>query len=140
MVSSLHASIEAADGRWILEDLGSTNGTFVNGREIVGRVSLAHGDEIVLGCDESDGSVGFVVEMTESNLAAPSARAADARATDTKTATPPREPPKELPRAARPEVARAPIAPTVRRFDPTNRSRSAARSSIPAKPRRCAVS
>lgn len=111
MVSSLHASIEAADGRWILEDLGSTNGTFVNGREIVGRVSLAHGDEIVLGCDESDGSVGFVVEMTESNLAAPSARAADARATDTKTATPPREPPKELPRAARPEVARTQIAP-----------------------------
>lgn len=107
MVSSLHASIEAADGRWILEDLGSTNGTFVNGREIVGRVSLAHGDEIVLGCDDADGSVGFIVEMTESTLAAPSARAADARATDTKTATPPREPPKELPRPPRPEPARA---------------------------------
>jgi len=112
MVSSLHASIEAADGRWILEDLGSTNGTFVNGREIVGRVSLAHGDEIVLGCDDADGSVGFVVEMTESTLAAPSARATEPRAADTKTATPPREPPKELPRPPRPEPTRAETVPT----------------------------
>jgi pSer/pThr/pTyr-binding forkhead associated (FHA) protein len=32
-----------------LEDLGSLNGTFVNGRKVAGTVTLAHGDLVKLG-------------------------------------------------------------------------------------------
>jgi hypothetical protein len=38
-----------ADGRWIVEDLGSANGTFLNGRRITGPAPLAQGDEISFG-------------------------------------------------------------------------------------------
>ncbi len=49
-VSRRHARIRAdAAGRWLIEDLGSTNGVFVNGRRIDGAVALADGDTIGLG-------------------------------------------------------------------------------------------
>lgn len=46
--SSHHASVFRADGRFILEDLQSTNGTFVNGQR-VSRCTLRHGDVIGIG-------------------------------------------------------------------------------------------
>ena len=49
-VSRRHASIRQDDaGEWILEDLGSRNGTLVNGRPIAS-ASLAFGDHVQLGC------------------------------------------------------------------------------------------
>ena len=49
-VSRRHARIRAdAAGRWLIEDLGSPNGVFVNGRRIDGAVALADGDTIGLG-------------------------------------------------------------------------------------------
>jgi DNA-binding winged helix-turn-helix (wHTH) protein len=48
-VSRRHARIQVADGRAILEDLGSKHGTLVGGRRIEGPVELRHGDEIVVG-------------------------------------------------------------------------------------------
>jgi hypothetical protein len=48
-VSRQHARITPQGGLMILEDLGSTNGTTVNGLRITGAHTLAHGDEIGLG-------------------------------------------------------------------------------------------
>ncbi|MGA9856903.1 MAG: FHA domain-containing protein [Solirubrobacteraceae bacterium] len=46
-VSRHHARLVFRDGRWILQDLGSTNGTEVNGCP-VGRCELRPGDDIAL--------------------------------------------------------------------------------------------
>jgi pSer/pThr/pTyr-binding forkhead associated (FHA) protein len=48
-VSRRHARVLADDDGVIVEDLGSSNGTFVNGRRISGPVELAAGDEVQLG-------------------------------------------------------------------------------------------
>ncbi|MEV1130078.1 BTAD domain-containing putative transcriptional regulator [Agromyces sp. NPDC049794] len=47
-VSALHARVRSVHGSHVLEDLASTNGTFVNGAA-VSRTQLADGDEIGLG-------------------------------------------------------------------------------------------
>ncbi|MGP0050138.1 MAG: FHA domain-containing protein [Solirubrobacteraceae bacterium] len=47
-VSRRHARLLFRDGRWIIQDLDSTNGTAVNGRW-VGRCELRPGDDILLG-------------------------------------------------------------------------------------------
>ncbi len=47
--SSRHARIELQSGIAILEDLGSTNGTYVNGEQIEGPWSLRSGDQIAIG-------------------------------------------------------------------------------------------
>jgi len=47
-VSRKHASIEAKDGRFLLQDLKSTNGTLVNGKSIDVYL-LNHGDKIRIG-------------------------------------------------------------------------------------------
>jgi len=48
-VSRRHASILVVEGKARLEDLGSKNGTFLNGRKITSAVALADADEIRLG-------------------------------------------------------------------------------------------
>ncbi|MBX9578896.1 MAG: FHA domain-containing protein [Gemmataceae bacterium] len=48
-VSRLHASLAVRDGRVVLADLGSANGTFVNGRRVGRPVALAPGDRIDIG-------------------------------------------------------------------------------------------
>jgi DNA-binding winged helix-turn-helix (wHTH) protein len=48
-VSRHHARIVVADGAATLEDLGSKNGTYVNGQRIAGPVALADRDAIVVG-------------------------------------------------------------------------------------------
>lgn len=45
-VSRNHARIRRSRGRHILEDLGSKNGTFVNGQELTEAYTLQDGDEI----------------------------------------------------------------------------------------------
>jgi len=45
-VSSLHASITAQGEQWFVEDLNSTNGTYVNGNRIQGKQKLNYGDTI----------------------------------------------------------------------------------------------
>jgi len=47
-ISARHARIRHDAGRYILEDLGSKNGTYVNGREVRTPHVLRHGDEISL--------------------------------------------------------------------------------------------
>ncbi len=48
-VSRHHARVVYANGAHVVEDLGSTNGTFVRDKKIVGRAALAHGDQIKIG-------------------------------------------------------------------------------------------
>ena len=48
-VSRLHAAVERVTGGWVIQDLGSRNGTFVNGARLSGPRALHTGDEIRIG-------------------------------------------------------------------------------------------
>lgn len=48
-VSRHHARLTLQGNAYVLEDLGSTNGTFVNGRRVSGPVTLSAGDMVGLG-------------------------------------------------------------------------------------------
>jgi hypothetical protein len=47
-VSRRHAELRLEGGRWLLRDLGSANGTFVNGRQVV-EAEVRPGDVVHLG-------------------------------------------------------------------------------------------
>ncbi len=49
IVSKEHCILEQRDGGFVLRDLGSLNGTYVNGERVRGEMMLRHGDEIALG-------------------------------------------------------------------------------------------
>lgn len=48
-VSQMHARVFGRDGQWFVEDLGSTNGTFVNDRRVASPVQVHAGDVIRVG-------------------------------------------------------------------------------------------
>ena len=48
-VSQLHARVFRRDTQVLLEDLGSTNGTFCNGKKVSGPMALKKGDKIQVG-------------------------------------------------------------------------------------------
>lgn len=48
-VSSEHAVMVNRDGNWLIQDLNSTNGTFVNRKPVHGEQSITHGDVIQIG-------------------------------------------------------------------------------------------
>ncbi|WP_418959706.1 FHA domain-containing protein [Streptomyces tritici] len=48
-VSRLHAELSGQGGTWLLRDLGSTNGTTVNGRRVTGTVVVRAGDVVGFG-------------------------------------------------------------------------------------------
>jgi pSer/pThr/pTyr-binding forkhead associated (FHA) protein len=47
--SQFHARLYARDGTWFLEDLGSTNGTYLNRQRVSGSAEIHSGDEIRIG-------------------------------------------------------------------------------------------
>ncbi len=49
IVSKEHCIVEERDGRFVLRDLGSLNGTYINGDRVRGEQLLKHGDEVSLG-------------------------------------------------------------------------------------------
>ena len=50
-VSSRHAELSMVNGQWMLKDMGSTNGTFVNGTRLAREVILADGDVVSFGAE-----------------------------------------------------------------------------------------
>ncbi|MDX3850715.1 DUF1707 and FHA domain-containing protein [Streptomyces sp. AK02-01A] len=48
-VSRLHAELSTQGGLWVLRDLGSTNGTTVNGRRVTSTVVVYDGDMVSFG-------------------------------------------------------------------------------------------
>jgi pSer/pThr/pTyr-binding forkhead associated (FHA) protein len=48
-ISRVHARLRAVDNGWTIEDLGSTNGTKVDGELIIEPTLLSHGQLIALG-------------------------------------------------------------------------------------------
>ncbi len=48
-LSGAHAQLQLRGDEWLLEDLNSTNGTFVNGFEVRGATSINDGDVIRIG-------------------------------------------------------------------------------------------
>jgi pSer/pThr/pTyr-binding forkhead associated (FHA) protein len=62
-VSSAHAKIQLREGIWILVDLGSTNGTFVDGDQVSGEAPIAPGALIRFG------EVSLVFESTKDDSA-----------------------------------------------------------------------
>ena len=48
-VSKLHARLTPQDGEWILEDLGSTNGTVLDGERVARPVAIRRGGRITIG-------------------------------------------------------------------------------------------
>lgn len=48
-VSRRHCELHPADGTWVLHDLGSANGTYVNGQRVTNRYDLKLGDQIRIG-------------------------------------------------------------------------------------------
>jgi hypothetical protein len=48
-VSQMHARLAGKDGAWYVEDLGSTNGTYLNDRKVVAPVKVHTGDVVRVG-------------------------------------------------------------------------------------------
>lgn len=48
-VSRVHAELTRQGGLWVLRDLGSTNGTSVNGRRVIGAAVVRDGDLVTFG-------------------------------------------------------------------------------------------
>jgi pilus assembly protein CpaF len=65
-VSSRHARLEHDDGSWVLRDLQSTNGTFLNGSPVGARAVVNEGDEIQIG----DFRLRIVAPSRENRVAA----------------------------------------------------------------------
>ncbi len=47
--SQIHARVFVRDGQWLVEDLGSTNGTWLNRQKVSGPMVLQRGDRLQIG-------------------------------------------------------------------------------------------
>ncbi len=76
-ISRKHARLTFQGGKYVLEDLGSTNGTFVNGQRLAGPVVLKAGDvvslgeQIVLMYDSLSGDAGATAISARRNAPGP---------------------------------------------------------------------
>ena len=70
-VSTRHAELTLANGEWTIRDLGSTNGTFVNGEPVVTR-ALQDGDVIAFGSEGPRAEVHLLPDVIAATTARPS--------------------------------------------------------------------
>ena len=84
-LSRFHARILFKDGAWYAEDLGSTNGSFLNDKKFEGEVKLSPGDKLRFGATEAE---LFIDQASAAVVAASPA---------SKSKTAPIEPPKSIP-------------------------------------------
>ncbi len=85
-VSSQHCLISFVDGEWLLEDLKSTNGTFING-ERVSRHTVKNGDRVLLGLVAyrfADGELKLEATHPEVSTASPSTNDKDSQSRNLK--------------------------------------------------------
>ncbi|MBY0505643.1 MAG: SpoIIE family protein phosphatase [Bryobacteraceae bacterium] len=82
-ISRRHARITHADGHYVIEDLDSRSGVFVNGQRLTGPAPLESGDQIDFGVEDgyrltfsldSAGLARLMGSMSESGAAAPGAQ------------------------------------------------------------------
>jgi MoxR-like ATPase len=81
-VSSRHAQLQILEGAWVVADLGSSNGTLVNGQSVQA-TRLKDGDSVDVGQTQ------FVFRLTSAPPAAPAGEAAPAPAAPAAVAAPP---------------------------------------------------
>jgi len=48
-LSQVHARISSRNGAWVVEDMGSTNGTYLNGRKVTVPTPVSPGDRVQVG-------------------------------------------------------------------------------------------
>ena len=48
-VSQLHARVFRREGKYLVEDLGSTNGTYLNEKKVAGPMTMSAGDHLQIG-------------------------------------------------------------------------------------------
>ena len=129
-VSTSHAKLQRREGVWVLVDLDSTNGTFVDGERVKGEAPLAPGAMVRLGdvqlvFEPTDDAVATVkgggtqVLRTPHSVAPPpppSAPPKQPAASAPKAPAPP--PPKARPPAAKPAPKRPPARPVAQQPPP----------------------
>lgn len=122
-VSRRHAAIQIAAGELSIEDLGSTNGTLVNGERISERRSLREGDEVQIGStvwrlrapagatrlsDVPSGATSLSQTTTLRPAATPEPPAGEPPAAEPPAAEPPAPEPMAAPEPTAPEPAPPP--------------------------------
>src|SRR5262249_4783102 len=110
-VSGKHCRLSRDGTSWMIEDLGSSNGTFVNGRRLNANAPLAvhHGDTITLGNSAlpwPERPPAGAPRRAPTLLSAPPGRAAAAPRSGSRTPAP-----ESRERPSRPAPAPAPAAP-----------------------------
>src|SRR5262249_48376031 len=68
IVSKEHCLIEQRGNDFVLRDLGSLNGTYINGERVRGEGLLRHGDEIALGATRARFDDGSGLPMAQAYL------------------------------------------------------------------------
>lgn len=73
-VSRRHAVLEKSQGGWKVRDLGSSNGTYINGMRVDAPLLARYGDSILIGdfrlvlLDDNDGDTSAPTTLTNSEL------------------------------------------------------------------------
>lgn len=106
-VSTMHAKLQRREAIWILTDLGSTNGTFVEGERLTGEVPLSPGTTIKFG------DVSALFEPLDESV--PAGRPKQTRLMERVEAPPPKPAPSQrpAPEPALPAEAALPSEPEV---------------------------
>lgn len=118
-VSSAHAKLQRREGMWVLTDLGSTNGTMVDGEKVTGEAVLSPGATVRLGevsllfDPPAEGDGGPAVSGTKVMGALQVPAPAPAAPSRAPAGPPPLTPPPPAAPPARPAAPRAPLRPVV---------------------------